>query len=327
MGDALGLPFEGLSPRRVARRMGSSLKHQFLLGRGMVSDDTDHAIFAAQTLIRCKSDVDRFRCGLSWRLRWWLACLPAGIGLATLKSILRLWFGIQPSGVRSAGNGPCMRSAILGAYFCEDPATRSRFVDASSSLTHTDERALAAARAVAELAAALASGRWFDRPRRLELEALLKDVSCDAEWQNTVEKMIGLSDSPLEEAAEHFGGKRGVSGYALHSVPFAILAWHRHFGDYPGTVEAAIRCGGDADTIAAIAGALAGISVGSGGIPQQWRDRLIDWPHSVRYIQILSKRLASENGAARTNFSPWLFPRGILFTLIVLLHGFGRLVW
>lgn len=42
--------------------------------------------------------------------------LPAGIGLTTLKGIGKMWLGVKPtrSGVFSAGNGPAMRSSILG---------------------------------------------------------------------------------------------------------------------------------------------------------------------------------------------------------------------
>jgi ADP-ribosyl-[dinitrogen reductase] hydrolase len=41
VGDALGLPREGLSRRRAARLYGPGpLRHRFLLGHGMVSDHT-----------------------------------------------------------------------------------------------------------------------------------------------------------------------------------------------------------------------------------------------------------------------------------------------
>ena len=42
VGDALGLPLEGLSRRRGARLIGDPDRHHLILGRGMVSDDTEH---------------------------------------------------------------------------------------------------------------------------------------------------------------------------------------------------------------------------------------------------------------------------------------------
>ena len=164
VGDAIGLPYEGLPPRRARRFACLPLQHRFVGRRGMVSDDTDHTVFVAQSLLRAAGDPGRFRAALAWRLRLWLLCLPAGIGFATLKSILRLWLGLRPSGVFSAGNGPAMRSAIIGAFFAADAAARRAHVEASTLLTHTDPLALSGALAVAEIAARLASGEWSVRP-------------------------------------------------------------------------------------------------------------------------------------------------------------------
>lgn len=47
VGDALGLPYEGLSPRRAARLLGPPDRHRLLGGRGMVSDDAEHACMTA----------------------------------------------------------------------------------------------------------------------------------------------------------------------------------------------------------------------------------------------------------------------------------------
>ena len=48
VGDAIGLPREGLSPARARRLFGDPpLRHRFLLGRGMISDDTEHTCMVA----------------------------------------------------------------------------------------------------------------------------------------------------------------------------------------------------------------------------------------------------------------------------------------
>lgn len=327
VGDAVGLPYEGISKKRIARWASFPLKHKLLFGRGMVSDDTDHNIFVAQALIRSKGDVAAFRRCLAWRLRLWLLCFPAGIGMATLKSIVLLWLGFSRSGIRSAGNGPAMRSAILGAALAEYAETRRVHVEASTHLTHTDPRALAGARAVAEVAARLASGIWVQRPSAQELAAVLHSAGSDPAWLAAVAMIEELcaSSEPLEAVPERFGSRNGVSGYALHTVPFAIVAWHRHFGDYRATIECVVRAGGDVDTVAAIAGALAGITAGASGIPPDWTEGVIDRPHSIAYVRALAAGLADSSCAVSTAFSPWLFPRGVLFLGVVLAHGFRRL--
>src|SRR3954465_809146 len=88
VGDALGLPLEGLSRRRQARLFPPPLRHRFALGRGMISDDTEHTFVVAQSLLDSPDDPARFQRQLARRLRWWLAALPAGIGFATLRAIL-----------------------------------------------------------------------------------------------------------------------------------------------------------------------------------------------------------------------------------------------
>ena len=112
----------------------------------------------------------------------------------------------------------------------------------------------------------------------------------------------------------------------LQSVPFAIVAWHHHNGNYRATIEAITQAGGDVDTVAAIAGALAGVGAGPEGIPEAWRRGLVDWPHSLRYLDRLAVGLADPTVPVKTGFSPWLFVRGIVFTILVLPHGFRRLL-
>ncbi|MFK7790770.1 MAG: ADP-ribosylglycohydrolase family protein, partial [Phycisphaeraceae bacterium] len=52
IGDAIGLPREGLSPRRAEQMCGGPpLEHTFIVGRGMCSDDTEHTADADVVLV------------------------------------------------------------------------------------------------------------------------------------------------------------------------------------------------------------------------------------------------------------------------------------
>ena len=51
VGDALGLPYEGLNPQRGKKIYGQPDRHRLLFGRGLVSDDTEHTIFVARAFI------------------------------------------------------------------------------------------------------------------------------------------------------------------------------------------------------------------------------------------------------------------------------------
>jgi len=144
VGDSLGLPYEGISPRRASRLFPDVGRHHLLFGKGMVSDDTEHAGLVAQSLVRSRGGLEEFERQLARSLRWWLLGLPAGVGLATLKSILKLWIGFPPnrSGTFSAGNGHAMRSPIIGVAMESSIENLRRFVMASTPITHSDLKAL-----------------------------------------------------------------------------------------------------------------------------------------------------------------------------------------
>jgi ADP-ribosylglycohydrolase len=298
----------------------------------MVSDDTEHALFAAQALLAHPSDPAAFQSCLAWKLRLWLLGLPAGIGLATLRATLKLWIGFPPtrSGVWSAGNGPAMRSAILGAYFADKPSELHQFVRASTRLTHTDPKAETAAQAVATAAA------WAVRDAQ-PAEEWLGSVSSssgasDAEWMGLRAKLEAALNTKIsvEEFADSLGLSHGVTGYAYHTVPVALYAWLRHNNNFADGLAAALNCGGDADTVGAIAGALLGAELGEAGIPRDWVQGICEWPHSVGLIRNVTNRLATQQatgkplGAVRYCW-PGLLPRNLLFLLAVLVHGFRRL--
>ena len=291
VGDALGLPAEGMRPSRRRRIWPGPWRHHFLFGRGMISDDTEHAFFVAQSLLREPDDPADFQRRLARKLRWWLLGLPGGIGWATLRACLKLWIGFPPtrSGVFSAGNGPAMRSAILGGYFCEEDNGQSleHFVRAATTLTHTDPKAATAALAVARLAAWAVRHGASQAPEADAVAEMLTAIAPDdSEWRDLVEKMrqAWAEDTTVTTLAVSLGLENGVTGYAYHTVPVAIYSWLLHYGDFRATVEAVLECGGDTDTTGAIAGALAGATTGLKGIPGQWLVGVRDWPLSVKRL-------------------------------------------
>ena len=200
VGDALGLPAEGLSARRRRRMLPGPWRHRFLLGRGMISDDTEHALFVAQSLLKHPDDARAFQRSLAWHLRWWFLGLPAGIGLATARACVKLCLGWPPnrSGVFSAGNGPAMRSAILGGYFHGAPEVMENFVLASTRITHTDPKAMTGALAVARTAGWAVEHGDADRPRMEEVtQALTRSAPDEPEWSRLVYE-IGAQSKPIQ---------------------------------------------------------------------------------------------------------------------------------
>ena len=105
VGDAMVLACEGLSRRRQAKMFPTLEGYKLLpfgkFARGMTSDDTEHTCMLAQSLIVTghgdpATVAQKFSANFAWRLRFWLLGLPAGTGIATLSSILKLWLGFPP---------------------------------------------------------------------------------------------------------------------------------------------------------------------------------------------------------------------------------------
>lgn len=328
VGDSLGLPYEGLSPLRASRMFPDNGHHHFLFGKGMVSDDTEHACFSAQALMSARGDVDEYGRRLAWSLRWWLLGLPAGIGLATLKSILKLWVGFPSnrSGVFSAGNGPAMRSPIIGVALGHSDKDLRRFVLRSTQITHSDPKAFYGALAVALAAHQSATGLPVTSAMFLnKLESLLAgEQAAD---------FLDLLKSAAESAAKGesvavfaaaIGSLHGVSGYMYHTVPCVIQVWLKHADDFKGGLREMISAGGDTDTTSAILGAILGARVGKEGIPEDWLRNIIEWPRSIAWIERLGSAVAttfsggSELPRCPGYFVPSIAIRNLLFLLIVL---------
>lgn len=335
VGDSLGLPAEGLSPRRRKRLVPGPWRQRLLFGRGMMSDDTEHTLFVAQSLLQHPDNATAFQRRLAWHLRWWLASLPAGVGKATAKACLKLWLGFSParSGVLSAGNGPAMRSAILGGYFFDRPEMIEKYVSASTRLTHSDPRAEVAAQAIAKVAAWAVAHDPTEQPPVETILAMLRGIApTDGEWNQWVGSIEEAyrKDLSVCDYAVFRGLEKGVSGYIYDTVPVALYAWLKHYGDFRGTLEAALDCGGDADTVGAIAGALAGATVGAARIPTDWIHGILDWPRSIGLLHRVSDRLSDQQRAKNplgevSYFWPAVLPRNLFFLFLVLLYGFRRL--
>ncbi|MEN8256839.1 MAG: ADP-ribosylglycohydrolase family protein [Thermodesulfobacteriota bacterium] len=333
VGDALGLPYEGLSRRRGRKLFPDPGRHHLLLGRGMVSDDTEHTCFVALALIASKGEPKKFQNNLARSLRWWLLGLPAGVGFATLRAILKLWLGASPakSGVFSAGNGPAMRSPILGLVFGRDPEKLREMVKISTRITHTDPKAFYGAYAAA-LAAHYSASETTIPPDIFysKVQEALKDEAAD-EFVDLLQQAV--ESAKRGESTAHFsasiGGATGISGYIYHTVPSVIQTWLRHQNNFGGAIEEMILAGGDSDTTAAILGGISGAR-GIQHIPAAWINGIIDWPRSTQWMAKVGDALFQTMENRREMqppgyFLPGLLLRNIFFLIVVLLHGLRRL--
>jgi ADP-ribosyl-[dinitrogen reductase] hydrolase len=321
IGDALGLPAEGLSREAIARRFGRLDRFRLLGETGFVSDDTEQSALIAASL--CAHPRDLPRCVAAFRraLLGWFLRLPLGIGLGTLRACVKTALGFTRSGVRSAGNGAAMRAAIVGAYWFDRPDLRRDFSDALAAVTHTDPRAVQGARFVAEVAA----GCLVLEPRQPRVGMLRGALSAVDEpaLVSALERAVELAESCAspEEAADELG----TSGFVIESVGFATFCWLR-FGDDPmlALVET-VSAGGDADSNAAIVGAWLGGQHGGAGLPAALVDRLQRGPFGQQHLRDVALDLAAARAGGwtrRARYSSAVsLMRNLLLFPVVLAHA------
>ena len=332
IGDAMGLAYENISPLRARRMLGSPDSYRFLFGRGMISDDTEHTCIVAQSLIASEFKAERFGRELGRRLRSWFLSFPAGIGMGTVKACAKLclFVSFRRSGIFSAGNGPAMRSAIIGAAV-DDTELLKSLINVSTRITHTDPKAEYGALAVA-LAANMAAHYSLVDPE-MYLSFLREELPKEADellflLQTAVESVNCGCDT--SDFACFLGLENGVSGYVYNTVPVAIHSWLSNQHDFRNAVKSIIKCGGDADTTASIVGGIVGAGVGHSGLPKEWIDNIFEWPCSTSWIESLGIQLAKviTSGEAERPlqlFRPFVILRNLFFLLVVLLWGFRRL--
>jgi len=325
LGDALGLPAEGLNARAIATRFGR-IDRFHLLGRaGFVSDDTEQSALVAQSLVRFPEEPRRAADAFRRSLVGWFLRLPWGIGLATLRACSRALLGLRPSGVRSAGNGAAMRSAIIGTYFRSEPGRLIAFATSIAEVTHTDPRGIQGALFVASLSAACArsapdASRFalFD-----EAVGVVQEGSLTAALQRA--RTLAEEGSSVDVASRELG----TTGFILHTAPFAAFCFLR-FRETPlATLTETICAGGDTDSIGAIVGGWLGALYGADAWPASLIDRINDGPFGPSHLRALAVALAERRAGRDTPVPAYsaaaAMARNLALFPVILAHGFRRL--
>ena len=321
LGDALGLPFEGLSRRRVARRFRGADRFRLVGRTGFVSDDTEQSALVAQSLASGSDDDDVCLRAFRRSMLGWFARLPFGIGGATLRACLRLAIGLRRTGVSSAGNGAAMRAGILGAHLAHDTARRRRLGRAFATVTHTDERAVQTALYVAEVSALCTSAE--PPVNRRVLVARAREVVDHSQLIEAIDRVMDLEtrDVSLDYAADDLGN----TGFVLRSIALCTFVFLR-FGDRPlDAIEAAVSAGGDTDTHAAIVGGWVGALHGEDTWPTRLVEHLHDGPFGPTHLRGLADALVNRRPPPRFSWLAALL-RNLALYPVVLAHGLSRLV-
>ncbi len=288
IGDQLGAPFEG--------RLGEDLTDDLVSGNwgkehSTYTDDTQLTLWLARAISAQDGFVQE---EFAQNLVKWLDEPPIGAGQGCISSAKNIQLGRPLSQVASSsgGNGTAMRVSPVGLFYRNDPQALREAATRSSLLTHSHPGATIGAQAVA-LAVGYNSRTNEDFFHMDAFLTTVEDIRLDPAPPQLAVYRKGLElvkkwvfRGSLDEAIRELGqlgveapfrfekaeGKKFVHPYAISTVNCAFLVFLRHLADPERTFLDAVKAGGDTDTVAAIAGALAGSLYGYGRLPSKWRD-------------------------------------------------------
>ncbi|SNS23049.1 ADP-ribosylglycohydrolase [Streptosporangium subroseum] len=288
-GDALGRPAENLAPEEIARRWGRLTEIEPGMGG---TDDTEYTVFASSLLCRYGSAMTSADVAREYREQ----IIPniegpmRGAGFSELGAIQALRRGIEPplSGLwhqHGWSDGLAMRAAPYGIFAAGDPGEAARLVAVDGAVSNSGEgiyggQAVAAAVAVAMTGAspdevveagiaAIPEDSWTSRNLRAAVAAVTAGSAAEpyaadsAGKPHTADAVAKLYEAVV---VRHYPW----TDLAPEAVALAFAGYLMGAGEVEASVVAAANLGRDADTTAAIAGALAGAGRGESAVPARW---------------------------------------------------------
>jgi len=295
VGDALGMPVEGWTWRRIRQQYGEV--RQMLparLGAGTYTDDTVLMIALAESLLACEGRVVP-----EDLVRRFLAAYDSRRGFgAGMHRLVRMWHAGIPwqEAARSLfdggsyGNGAAMRVAPVAVLYHHNPPTLYHAARAQAQVTHAHRLGQegAALQALAIAQAMRMTPEGFDAEEYLEeLEA---NLPASAETYRRALMQVWNLRHEWEDR-DLVVRKLGNRSSAHRSVPTAIFAFLVFWHSFADAVVYAVSLGGDTDTLAAMTGAIAGAFHGAGTIPQAWWTVLENEEKGRDYVVNLGERL------------------------------------
>ncbi|MGB9813508.1 MAG: ADP-ribosylglycohydrolase family protein [Thermovenabulum sp.] len=294
-GDALGATVEFMSAEEIKKKYGV-LKD--IVGGGWLglcpgewTDDTEMALAVAEGIIIDPEDPIP-HIGENF-IRWWKSN-PKDIGNTT-RTVFQIWERNNFShkewhvaaaiadtvlGGKTAGNGALMRTLPVGIAYSKLNDVFQKSMDIAR-MTHHDVRA--------GLTSAIYSIAVWNilnggKDRFIAITDAIKLVLELTNW-DYFEEVKEIQMYPIRKD----GKGLKPTGYTVDS--FICAAWAFITGEsFEDTIIKAVNLGGDADTIGAIAGGLAGVYWGYEAIPQRWIEKFTE--RQKARLDITAKELA-----------------------------------
>ena len=301
VGDALGVPVEFASREELENSPVFDMEGfgTYPYPKGTWSDDTSMSLATLDSIADGEINWDDIMHNFG---KWYFQgkYTPAGevfdIGNACSNAIINYFIrgtkAVESGGVDeySNGNGSLMRIHPIVLYEYFNKSFNIEDIHNASALTHAHERSKMACGIYAFVLWEL-----LNKPGRFSvIKGLSKAKRFYGSWgeMKSYYKMlfrrIGLTELHYENPETFRRVTRDEiksTGYVVDTIEAAIWClMNTH--SYKECVLMAVNLGDDTDTVAAIAGGLAGAMYGYDAIPEEWRNALI----KREYIEELCER-------------------------------------
>ncbi|WP_084611414.1 ADP-ribosylglycohydrolase family protein [Zooshikella ganghwensis] len=273
VGDALGttLEFKQRDESSVIDIIGQG---PFNLEAGQWTDDTSMALCLAYSLLRkqCHDAKDQMDLYTLW---WQHGALSVNgkcfdIGNTVIDALQNYQRSGNPiSGSthpHSAGNGSIMRLAPIVMFYCSSPAMAIKFAGESSKTTHGAQEAIDACYYLA----ALLQGALMGQDKNLLLSNLYEPTAGIWKHYPLSDRILDIANGSYKQKARD---EIKSSGYVVDTLEAALWAFNNSDSFTDGALLA-VNLAGDADTIGAVYGQIAGAYYGEYNMPINWISKL-----------------------------------------------------
>ncbi|RCK78638.1 MAG: ADP-ribosylglycohydrolase [Candidatus Ozemobacter sibiricus] len=276
IGDALAAPIEDVirdsfeGPKVITQYVRAFPSHPVShLEVGQWSDETQIMLVVADSLIAARGFAiedlaNRF---VDWYHSQKLRSAWRFPSNTMMKACRKLAAGIpwNQAGFPSAGVIAAARTVPIALAFWRTPALLRDAIEKSCRLTHTDPRVIGAALI---LATAIRMGLEGGEPvpETMLNAAIEKAQGYSPEIVKRLKTLREVLRLDPPAAMEQIGN----TGFCLDAVPAALYWFFRHPRRFDDLIIGAANVGGDADAVAAMAGAIFGAFNGRAAIPEKW---------------------------------------------------------
>ncbi len=277
IGHAIGDSF-GDAARSPENQFRFGITTDFPEGPTPGTDDTEFALLTAHTLINANGEITDAHVLESWVTHVLpLQELKRG-GASEREAAVNIRRGVFPplSGEYNShclSDGAAMRITPIGIVCAGDPERAARLAEIEARISHSRDGVWGAQAIAAGIAVAMAGGDLEE-----VLQMAVHTTPVDSWMRYTLEKALSIIDEndTWEEAwvPLHAALWTEYKAVAPEAVASAFAVFKMANGNFQRSIILGGNFGRDADTIAAIAGALSGAFQGLGHIPHPWVDKV-----------------------------------------------------